>query len=134
MLLRRLIVTFAGSVVMLFVASDCFPWNRVYEMPKIGKMLVTVQFQYRYIGIAICFLSVFIDRIIELKLIDKKLYAYIVLTSTLMTCFFLSQYLDERFAISINNSYDTADLFIYSRGGEFGMYEFIAGQYLLGWH
>ena len=132
---NRIKVTFVGSVVMLFVASDCFPWNRVYEIPKIGKMLVTVQFQYRYIGIAICFLSVLlclcIDRIIELKLIDKKLYAYIVLASTLMTCFFLSQYLDERFAISINNSYDTADLFIYSRGGEFGMYELIAGQYLL---
>ena len=132
---KEIRVLTVGSLVSLFVASTICPWNRIYEIPVIGPILVTVQFPYRYIGIAICFMCVLLglvlEKIIEQKLNDKRIYYYTIITSLVMSCFFVSQYHDEKYITSIFNSRDTADLYVLSRNGEFGMYMFIAGQYLL---
>ena len=132
---KEIRVLTAGSLVSLFVASTICPWNRIYEIPVIGPILVTVQFPYRYIGISICFLCVLLglvlEKIIEQGLLDKRIYYYTVITSLVMSCFFSSQYHDERYITSIFNSRDTADLYVLSRNGEFGMYMFTSGLYLL---
>ena len=129
----RIKVTTVGGVVALFAASTVFPWNRMYEIPYIGPMLVTVQFQTRYIGIAACFLSVLlclvIERITEAGLFDKRIYTYTIVTGLAMSLLFLSQYQDEMYVTGIFKSYDKADMYVLTRYDEFGMY--IGAEYLL---
>lgn len=132
---REIKCTCYGSIILLFTASTLCPWNRIYEIPFLGKMLTMVQFQYRYLGIAVCFMCLLlclsIDRVQELGLMDKRIYGYAMFTGIIMMCFFLSEYQDERFITGNLRSYDTADLFVLSRDGEFGLYMTVGGQFLL---
>ncbi len=115
-----------GSVVSLLVASNVFPWNAINDIPIIGSFLVSVQFPYRYIGVSVCFLSVLLvlvlDRLIELKILDKKVFAYSAIVCLTMSILFNSDYQDEAYITSIIRSYDKDDLLTYTRTGDFGMY------------
>ena len=128
--IKQLVV---GSALCLFVASNIFPWNRVYELPAIGPVLVSVQFPYRYTGMAVCFLSLLLcfslEQILEQELFDRSIIRYAAAIAILMTCYFTGQYADEQYIGSIINSYDTADLFRYTRYDNFGIS--IGYEYLL---
>lgn len=123
---KKIKVMTLGSVISLFVASNLFPWNRINEVPVIGNFLVSVQFPYRYIGIAVCFLAILLvlvlEKLAEMGVTLKKFFAGITLASVIMTLLFVSEYQDEAFVTSIFRSYDTADLLTYTRTGDFGMY------------
>ena len=122
---QRIKVATYGSIISLFVASTIFPWNLINSLPIIGPFLVTVQFPYRYLEIAVCFLSILlifaIEQVIELGLVNNKIYRYVALLSFFMTFVFISNYQDEAYITSIMRSYDTADLSLYTRTGNFGM-------------
>lgn len=122
-----------GALISLFVASNLFPWNRLYEIPKLGQFLVSVQFPYRYIGIAVAFLALLLgltlERVSELELFAKSLYTYVAAISIIATFVFVSFYQDESFVRSIYRAYDTPDLFVCTRGENFGMY--LGSEYLM---
>ena len=42
----------AAGVVLLFISSDIFPWNRLGRSGALGDLLAQVQFPWRYVGIA----------------------------------------------------------------------------------
>lgn len=130
---KKIKIVAIGSVLCLFVASNIFPWNFIYRIPKIGQFLVSVQFPYRYIGMACCFLALLlglcVDEISENHIDKKKLYVTTTIAGVLMTCLFVSQYQDEKYALSVFESCDTADLYKYTRDEDYGMY--IGFEYLL---
>ncbi len=121
------------AMIYLFVASNIFPWNELNEIPIIGNILVTVQFPYRYIGIAVCVLSVLlivcVEQLTDIYLFEKKLYLFITATTVIMTLFFISEYRDESYTTSIMRVYDKADLFTYTRESDFGIY--LGAEYLM---
>lgn len=131
----RIRVTTIASIILLFISSNLCPWNRIYDIPILGPILVTVQFQYRYLGVAICFMSVLlclcIERVIELGVNGRKVYTYAICFSLLMSFYFLSEYQDERFVTSVYNPQDTADLYVYTRDGNYGMGEYVSGLLLM---
>lgn len=122
-----------GALVCLFVASNIFPWNYIYEIPVIGQILVSVQFPFRYLGMAACFLAILfglcVEKLIELGYVGEKVYVALAALSLSLTCVFVGAYTDEAYSRTIFSSYDTADQFIYTRGGEFGMY--MGDEYLI---
>ncbi len=130
---KKIKVAFAGALVALFVASSSFPWNCLYEIPKLGRILVSVQFPYRYIGIADCFLAVLLglglERLIDIKKLDWKHLYYISGLCLMMTFIFVSKYKDEQYLMAVLRTYDTADLFTWNRASDFGMY--MGYEYLL---
>lgn len=130
---RRITFITGGSIICLFVASNIFPWNYIYNIPKVGPLLVSVQFPYRYIGMACCFLSVLlglcVDKLFETEVERKTVYIRGTIIGILMTSLFISQYQDEKYTLSVFDSYDTADLYTYTRELDFGMY--IGFEYLL---
>ncbi|WP_028234402.1 hypothetical protein [Pseudobutyrivibrio sp. MD2005] len=130
---RTIKFTVVGSVLCLLVASNVFPWNKVYEIPAIGPVLVSVQFPYRYLGIAVCFLSLLlgfcVEQIAEEDIFDQRVFRYIIAISVIMTCYFAGQYEDEQYISAIINSYDTADLLRYTRYDNMGIS--IGFEYLL---
>ena len=123
---EKIKVTTGGAIISLFVASTLFPWDRINGIPVIGNFLVSVQFPYRYIGIAVCFLSILLilvlDKIVELGFTTEKIFRAVAIVSVATTMLFISFYQDESFITSILRSYDTADLFPYTRTSDFGMY------------
>lgn len=62
-----------ASGVLLFVASNLFPWNAINDIPVLGNFLIQVQFPFRYVGIAVCFLSILCCLVAE-ELIDKGIF------------------------------------------------------------
>ena len=115
-----------GGLISLFVASSLFPWDLIAEVPFVGSFLVSVQFPYRYLEIAVCFLSILlvltVDKAGEIGVINaQKLYKILAITSFMFTLLFSSFYQDEAYITSILRSYDTADLSRYTRSGKFGM-------------
>lgn len=122
-----------GALMSLFVASNLCPWNRIYEIPKLGQFLVSVQFPYRYIGIAVAFLALLLglslERLNELEIFDKNVCKYVIAASVLTTFVFVSFYQDESFVRSVFKAYDTPDLFVWTRSDDFGMY--LGSEYLM---
>ena len=41
----------AASLLLIWVSSSLFPWNLIERIPVIGKILISVQFPFRYIAI-----------------------------------------------------------------------------------
>lgn len=89
------------SVMMLFLASNLFPWDNLAHDHKIFNLLAQVQFPWRYIGIAIVFMTLLLGFILEhekceeiLKSDQKKLIGVTVSVVFVMTCVFVSYYAD----------------------------------------
>ncbi len=54
---KRMAFHVCFSVLCLFMASDIFPWNAIALWGKAGIMMTQVQFPWRYITLAIIFLT-----------------------------------------------------------------------------
>ena len=125
----RIKVLTGGTLVCLFVASNLCPWNQIYEIPGVGPFLVSVQFPYRYVGMAVCFMTILlglvVEKLIETGVFDRKLYSYTVVVSLLMTFVFVSAFEDDS---ELLFPYDTADLYTYTHHNAFGLG---AAEYLL---
>lgn len=53
------------SMLMLFMASNLFPWDGLAENFQLGQLLAQVQYPWRYIGIAILFLAMLLGSILR---------------------------------------------------------------------
>lgn len=105
-----------SSAIILFVASNYFPWNQLEEHTKIGKLMVQVQFPWRFIGVATVVLSILAGLVVE-KIIDdgymkkNRMYSSIALISVIMVCMFVSSYEDNTEQVAY---IDTAELTRYT--------------------
>ncbi len=105
---------------MLFLASDLFPWNHLAANYKVGSWFTQVQFPWRYISLAIVFLSVLLGLILQHfsrqgeNAVLEKLYLLTVSLCLLTSFYFVSDYCNNA---SIVSYYDTPELDTYSVGG-----------------
>ena len=53
------------SMLMLFMASNLFPWDALAENLRLGQLLAQVQYPWRYVGIAILFLTMLLGSILR---------------------------------------------------------------------
>ena len=112
---RKIAISFAFSVFSLWVASNLFPWNRVADSSKIGNLLAQVQFPWRYIGLAIIFLTVLLgfEAIAYLKQNAERASWVLTALTIASICFsfgFLSRYCDYTYT---NLPLNTCDLYLY---------------------
>lgn len=93
---KKIKVFLIMAAVLLWVSSGVFPWDGLEtKVPMIGKILVQVQFPWRYLSIlclVLCFLWGELFLINEKLYIEKK-YLFLLLVSILLSpIFFTSQY------------------------------------------
>ena len=69
---KRMIICLTASVILLFMASDIFPWDFLEKNLFFGKALVSIQFPWRLLGLAVLFLSVLAGDLIGKTEEDKK--------------------------------------------------------------
>lgn len=89
------------SVILLWMSSNLFPWDRLSHDFKFFDLLAQVQFPWRYLGIVIVILTVLLGILLsedlQQKAIGLNLKSAIVLCtsiSVLMTLLFVSYYAD----------------------------------------
>lgn len=112
------------SAVMLFVASDLFPWDYLAANWSLGMMMSQIQFPWRYIGIAVLLLTMLFGCILqsfsrEMQRHDllKNMYVSAVGQCLFMSFFYVSSCADYAGTVYF---YDTAELSTYSVGnGEY---------------
>lgn len=87
------------STVLLWVASDLFPWNWLAESSKVGNLMASIQFPWRFVGFAVMSLSILLglvtDRMIDLKIWDIKVTYLIIAGCCFGTCMFMSNFVDN---------------------------------------
>ena len=113
------------AIFVLFMASDLFPWNHLGLHYKWGKILSQIQFPWRYIGIAIVFLTMLLGSICKLIGADggnsKKFSLLIICSCLIMEIFYTNNYSNRAWMVYY---YDTAEL---------DTYAFVGGEYLRAW-
>ncbi|MDE7274390.1 MAG: hypothetical protein K2N95_15290 [Lachnospiraceae bacterium] len=88
----------AFSMIMLFMASNLFPWDYLAEHFKLGQLLAQVQYPWRYIGIAIVFLTMLLGSILRFLTTEwdlgqvKKAYLITAGACMFMSCCYVSDY------------------------------------------
>ena len=87
------------SILMLFVASNLFPWDALAEYTKFGTLLAQIQFPWRYIALAVIFLTLLMGCVIQKLFMEQSCHRSImsmvvVGTCILMSCLFLHSYED----------------------------------------
>ncbi|MBQ7839210.1 MAG: hypothetical protein IJ390_01785 [Lachnospiraceae bacterium] len=113
----------AFSALVLFIASDLFPWDYLAYNSKLGNMLAQVQFPWRYIGIALILLALLAGNLLKQDmtfLFHKKvnLMGWGAAVCVGMTCVFLSSYVESAY---VGKFTETAEL---------DDYRVINGEYL----
>jgi hypothetical protein len=114
-----------SSVVMLILASDVFPWDGLAYRFKVFNILAQVQFPWRYVILAILFLTVLLGCILSegvlekvLPIDSKHIVKWSIVISTAMMLLFTSHYQDYA---NRTKYYDTYNL---------DTYGYIGGEYL----
>lgn len=101
-----------SSLVLLFVSSNLFPWNKLAFTSKLGNILAQIQYPWRYIGIAIVFLAILLGLILEYfvenEFYSEKIYAVIIAMALVSTALFIGSAEDN--ATGVTKYYDTAQL------------------------
>ncbi len=110
------------SALILFMSTNVFPWNSLEHDFKVFHLLAQVQFPWRYVGIAILFLTLLFGFILEqteiekyLKVSKSTILAVCAVISVGMTCLFISYYSDN---LVRNVYYDTANMGTWNIMGE----------------
>ena len=108
------------SVLMLFFASDLFPWNHIAENYKFLSLFSQIQFPWRYISLAIIFLSLLLGFIFRYfseageQVILNRMYAVTAVLCMLSSFYFVSDYCNNANMVFY---YDTPELNTYAVGG-----------------
>ncbi len=111
------------AIVMMFIASCYFPWNKLAAHTGIGRILSQVQFPNRYLSFAILALALLLGCLIrdmnngifwKFKISFSLCYVVIISCGILTSIFFISNCVDHAQDIYY---YDKAEL-IYDAGGE----------------
>lgn len=101
------------SAIFLFVSSNIFPWDFIAEHSVIGNFLAQVQFPWRYLSIAIVFLTMLLGELLDLMPeslwnVSGELFKSILcVVCVIMVCWFSSDYCNN---MSVVNYYETAEL------------------------
>lgn len=110
------------SMIMLFMATNVFPWNSLAHDFKVMDLLAQVQFPWRYVGIAIIFLTMLLGFILResqleqhLKMSCQKILGICVAICLGMTFLFTGYYADN---LERNVYYDTANMGTWGIMGE----------------
>lgn len=110
------------SAIMLFMATNVFPWNSLAHDFKVFDLLAQVQFPWRYVGIAIIFLTMLLGFILEqtnpeqyLKVSKQMVIGVCAIISIGMTFVFTGYYADN---LERNVYYDTANIGTWGIMGE----------------
>lgn len=114
---RKIKIFTVGSCLLLLLASNLFPWNQLAASSRLGNMFGTIQFPWRYIGIALVFLALLLGAVIQYG-IEMQLYNEKLLYATAAGVFvtftiFLSMYSN---GIVQCRTIDTAELAQYTGG------------------
>ena len=88
------------SIGCLYLSSTAFPWNSVAEIPFLGTVLTKIQFPFRYLGIAILFLSLLSGQVLDLCADSGRINYRFFLTACFIvllacTCQFTSAFLEN---------------------------------------
>ena len=108
------------SVLMLFIASDLFPWNHMAENYHFLSIFSQVQFPWRYISLAVIFLSMLLGFIFQYyteaedKAVLEKLYVFTTALCMISSFYFVSDYCNNANTVFY---YDTPELNTYAVGG-----------------
>lgn len=118
---KVLLMLIIYSWFILILATSLFPWDSLSSVYLLGNWMSTVQFPYRYIGIAnILLILLFGITLQETKLFQKMRYKRCgILVITLICCFYVFRIMD---------SYsETTYVF---DGSELDTYDVVQGEYL----
>lgn len=106
----RIKILMLVSSIVMFASSKLFPWNHLVKNYRIGRILSTMQFPARYIGILCVLLAILVGEIAELPKI-KELFSvrlrFILVLASVAAIIVSYSYLD--FAIR-SNEQDTTNL------------------------
>lgn len=112
----------ALSVIMLAMSTNLFPWDSLAHDFTLFNMLAQVQFPWRFIGIAILFLTLLSGFLLEqtacetyLKISKNALISLCAAAAVGMTCLFIGYYADN---LERNVYYDTANIDTWDIMGE----------------
>lgn len=113
---RKIKVLTFLSIVILLMASDLFPWDFIAQHSAIGNLIAQVQFPWRYLGIAVVFMTLLLGELLTIVLRHKIIisgnpifYNMFVGTICIFTvCFFSSSYCN---GVGVSDyNYDTVEL------------------------
>lgn len=97
-LTKEMTILTVFSMIMLFMASNLFPWDYLAGHFKLGQLLAQVQYPWRYIGIATIFLTMLLGSILQYLTARwdlgqaKKVCLMIVGACMFMSFFYVSDY------------------------------------------
>ncbi len=101
-----------SSLVLLFVSSNLFPWNKLAFTSKLGNILAQIQYPWRYISIALVFLAILlglaIEHLLEDEFYSEKIYIIVIGMALVSMVFFVGSAEDN--AAGVTKYYDTAQL------------------------
>lgn len=105
---KRTVFLFVFSAFTLFMATDLFPWDFLFDHFFLGKMMAQVQFPMRYIGIAAVFLSLLVGNTTKLICSINKNYLRKAICvgagiCIVMTCIFVGNYSDDAALLNYKN-------------------------------
>ena len=112
------------SVIILFFATDLFPWNHLSYHYGFFNFLSAMQFPWRIVSVSIPVLTVLAGFVIENEYFEelvkiKKHSALVIfaIITVLCTCYFASQY--DEYAVE-DRFYDTYDIDVFEiKNGEY---------------
>lgn len=98
------------AVLMLWVSSDLFPWNVLALRTRVGRILAQVQFPWRYLSMAIVFLSMALSELLQLPFCRRhrmEVSAVILGLCLYSTCDYVSQYISNA---TITKAWDMGEI------------------------
>ena len=107
----RFFTVFSG--LMLIMATNLFPWNYLARHNGFGNMLAQIEFPWRYLGVAIIFLTLLLGSVMQLLFREnRKEYISSISKSIIAVCFIMSLWFMGSYYYdnTMNYYYDTADL------------------------
>ncbi len=82
------------SILLLYVSSNLFPWDRLAFHTTIGRILAQIQLPTRFVGLAIIFLTCLLGHVIK-NLIDMKKISLLLYAILIMTIISVSLFTDN---------------------------------------
>lgn len=80
------------SLLMLFIASNLFPWDALAKYSKVGVLLAHVQFPWRYITLAVLFLTLLMGCVIKVLVKEQSSDINHVSVIVIGTCIVMSSF------------------------------------------
>lgn len=127
---KRCLFYSVSSLLLLFLASNLFPWNYLARRFTVFRMLAQVQFPWRYLGIAAIFLTLLLCELLVLIAKEnanraKKAGVAAACACVLMTCYLAGNLfetvapIEDKGIAGLMQNYDTPSLSTAYTGSEY---------------